>query len=277
MRKIIYKSYEDDAVELLKDSNGEIIVKDKKNGKFLFIKNEELLPNNITWVERKPKVSSMMLYCYLFVFFVIFLFNVFLLLKSSELIVTPKNNIICILIPPIYICISCIFHEFGHILAMKLFGRKAGKIHFKFNYIFPALYVNVNEIYLLTKNEKIIVHSAGIFVNLFFNTVLFCFFLFNTNSVLNYFYIGILSISWSTIYNLIPFLNSDGYKLLLCLINRREYKENCKNGLIVRIIKWVNIVFSLFYLMLVINDILHKTFNIDFIQLFQEALCKNTY
>ncbi|EGO9014034.1 hypothetical protein D2A61_13390, partial [Enterococcus faecalis] len=45
-------------------------------------------------------------------------------------------------------------------------GKKHQKIGFKMNYyIFPAIYVEMNEIYLISKNEKIIVHLAGLITN----------------------------------------------------------------------------------------------------------------
>lgn len=192
MKKNVYERYEDNAVELFKDNNGETVVKDKKNGKFFFIKSQELLPNNIIWVKHKSKLSPIVLCCYFFIFFLLFLLNVFLLFKSNNFTITTKNNVAYIVLTILYMCFNGVLHEIGHMFAMKFLGRKPGKIWVKFNYIFPSVYVNVNESYLLTKSEKIVVHSAGIFFNLFFNTILFCFFLLNKDSILNYLYLGIL-------------------------------------------------------------------------------------
>ena len=88
---------------------------------------------------------------------------------------------------------------------MRFFGRKSGKIKFKFNYLFPSAFVNINEAYLLTKAEKIMVHTAGIFVNLIFNSIIFSVLIFTRVNFLQIIYLGILSISWSIVYNLIPF------------------------------------------------------------------------
>ena len=65
-----------------------------------------------------------------------------------------------------YLSLNIFIHELGHIKSLNYIGKKHQKIGFKMNYyIFPAIYVEMNEIYLISKNEKIIVHLAGLITN----------------------------------------------------------------------------------------------------------------
>ena len=57
-------------------------------------------------------------------------------------------------------------HELAHVWALRFFGKRPDRFGFKLNYwVFPAFYVRMNDTHLLTQQEKIVVHSAGLFVN----------------------------------------------------------------------------------------------------------------
>lgn len=65
-----------------------------------------------------------------------------------------------------YLLVFIVFHELGHIVCFKYFGKKIDSVGFKFNYIFPSFFVRMNDTYLLSKKEKIIVHLGGLLFSL---------------------------------------------------------------------------------------------------------------
>lgn len=65
-----------------------------------------------------------------------------------------------------YLFLFIIFHELGHLYMLHIMGRKPNKIGFKFNYIFPAFYVQINEILMLDKIQKLYIHSGGLMTSI---------------------------------------------------------------------------------------------------------------
>ncbi|HGX0858261.1 TPA: hypothetical protein ACNSAE_002786, partial [Enterococcus faecalis] len=115
------------------------------------------------------------------------------------------------------------------------------KIGFKMNYyIFPAIYVEMNEIYLISKNEKIIVHLAGLITNyLTINFIQVINLLFLKNKTLDS---SFIFFSYALLWNLVPVLNSDGYKVLITLFSVDELENKRKNHLIVKLIQAISLL-----------------------------------
>ena len=135
-------------------------------------------------------------------------------------------------------------HELGHIYSLKFFGRQFNKVGFKLNfYVFPSFYVQMNEIYMLSKKDKIIVHSFGLFINfLFINSIQ----LFNVVTIDNYgLTLAYLFFSSTMIWNLIPILNSDGYKIMLTALSLDEFEKIMRNHWLVIIFQFVGVVIAL--------------------------------
>ena len=132
-------------------------------------------------------------------------------------------------------------HELGHIKSLNYIGKKHQKIGFKMNYyIFPAIYVEMNEIYLISKNEKIIVHLAGLITNyLTINFIQVINLLFLKNKILDS---SFIFFSYALLWNLVPVLNSDGYKVLITLFSVDELENKRKNHLIVKLIQAISLL-----------------------------------
>ncbi|HFI0562564.1 TPA: peptidase, partial [Streptococcus suis] len=144
----------------------------------------------------------------------------------------------------IYLPIFIILHELGHISFFHLFGKKIDKIGFKFNYIFPSFFVRMNDTYLLSKKERLIVHSGGMMFSLLINTIVFLLGIILNNILLVYLakYMSI-----DIIFNSLPIMNSDGYKVILSLKGIEEKKNFEENSCFIQIIKTVNILLAIVY------------------------------
>lgn len=141
-----------------------------------------------------------------------------------------------------YLLINLVLHELGHILTLSAFGRKIGKIRFRFNFIFPAISVDTSDSYILTRTRRFFVYYAGIMVNIYV-----CFFtllLFKTEAYL------IRSVLWAIVINLIPigWLKSDGYHIFVStILNVQDMKK--QNSLISIVSRHVFIILSIIFLL----------------------------
>ena len=261
MKKTKYQKFETDKVEFLKNEKNLVIIKNKETAKY-YTMNEEELEHflderyEIKWIDRYTSLNKTMVIGFWILFALLAIFNIIYYLKYWTLELehsAAKESAVIIF----YLIISILLHEAAHIIMLRLCGRKEGKIGIKFNYIFPAGYVNVNEVNMLTKTEKLLVHSAGLFVNLLVNIIVFQIAGNNMeNEIVRYLVYSSVLMSTMILYNSLPFLNSDGYKIFLCIFDLKEYKEYCKSNVAVKVIKIINYIFSIGYLLLVIKNTL---------------------
>lgn len=124
----------------------------------------------------------------------------------------------------VYLAVSIGLHEGSHVLALRAFGRSFDKIGFKLNHwVFPAFYVRMNQTLLLSRQEQVCVHAAGLLVNLAVNAaVLACNSWVGQSPALD-FAAGAVFIAAA--WNAVPFLNSDGYRVLLSVIGTDTTRE----------------------------------------------------
>lgn len=118
------------------------------------------------------------------------------------------------------------FHELGHASACMKHGGNHGEIGFGFYLLSPVLYADVSDIWKLAVDKRIIVNLAGIYMQVLIGFIFGCLYLYNGN----YFYLGLMTsvTGISLLYNLNPFLRSDGYWILsdLLRINNLRKKSN---------------------------------------------------
>lgn len=118
------------------------------------------------------------------------------------------------------------FHELGHASACMKYGGNNGEIGFGFYLLSPVLYADVSDIWKLSVDKRIIVNLAGIYMQVLIGFISGCLYLYNGN----YFYLGLMTsvTGLSLLYNLNPFLRSDGYWILsdLLRINNLRKKSN---------------------------------------------------
>ena len=179
--------------------------------------------------------------------------------------------------------ISVTFHEFGHVTAAHYFGAEHGGIGGGFYLFSPVYFADVTDIWKLRPKKRIIVNLAGIYFELLICSIYIIagiIFGFNFLTV-----IGLL-IFVNTLFNLNPFLRSDGYwvltdlleipnlykkssqsliKLLKSVVSLKKIKTTRKE-LFLSIYASVNYIFMGFFLYYVIfmdsDSILYLPYNI---------------
>lgn len=111
----------------------------------------------------------------------------------------------------VFVLLFIIFfiHEIGHATAAMKHGIEAKGIGFGFYIIFPVLYTDITEIWVLEKKKRIQINMAGIYFQLLINMFLIlAYFIFTPSKILSAVIIGnSISIFWS--FN--PFFKYDGY------------------------------------------------------------------
>jgi len=107
--------------------------------------------------------------------------------------------------------ISLVFHELGHATATSYFGVKYGGIGVGFYLLSPVFYADVTDVWRLPKIKRIVVNFAGVYFELLYCAlVLLVGFIIHNNSII----IISITIFVRTLFNLNPFLRSDGYWIL---------------------------------------------------------------
>lgn len=139
----------------------------------------------------------------------VILFVSMLYLKTGLYTIIDKN----IFIATLLLVINIPIHELGHIICLKLFCPSA-KITagFKFVFIYPAIFIDTSNSYLVPKYKRIAIYLAGNFMNCLFLLIIYFFF----PALLPYCYLIISNI----FINFIPIVKSDGYYAFETLINQ---------------------------------------------------------
>jgi len=103
---------------------------------------------------------------------------------------------------------SVLIHELGHIAACRRFKVNHGEIGFGFYLLFPVLYADVTNIWMVEKQKRLIVNLAGVMNEFLYATIIFLFFLMTRLDVLMLAYYAIII---KAFFELNPFLRLDGY------------------------------------------------------------------
>lgn len=115
------------------------------------------------------------------------------------------------------ILISSTLHEFGHVASANYFGAKHGGIGGGFYLFTPVYYADVTDIWRLSKWQRIVVNLSGMYFELIFCTLVALIGFFANNFVLT---VLAIIVCVNTMFNLNPFLRSDGYWVLSDLTNK---------------------------------------------------------
>jgi len=107
--------------------------------------------------------------------------------------------------------LSVTFHEFGHVTATDYFGAKHGGIGGGFYLLSPVYFADVTDIWKLKARQRIIVNLAGIYFELLMCSLYVIMGVLLSSNIL--YLVGLL-IFLKTLFNLNPFLRSDGYWVL---------------------------------------------------------------
>lgn len=163
------------------------------------------------------------------------------------------------LVLAIYVPMSIVIHELAHAFALKAMGRSIDKFGFKLSYgVFPAFYVRMNQSLLLSRNEKVIVHGAGVATNLAINLILFAV----TTYLLHWpdLEVALQFVLITLAVNAIPALKSDGYRVMLALANVDELRGLWRNPWWLIAIKVVSVAYVLFYSFQMVSTLVVRFF-----------------
>ena len=128
----------------------------------------------------------------------------------------------------IYI-VSAFIHEFGHIAACNRFTKKNGEIGVGIYFLFPVFYSNITPIWTAKKEERIVTNLAGVYVQLYILTALFILYLITGIHEIQ----DIIALSTLVIiYQLIPFIRTDGYWILSDLTDSPNLLSNSNKRVI---------------------------------------------
>ncbi|WP_242586814.1 hypothetical protein [Candidatus Enterococcus ikei] len=235
--------YKDNQYEIFVEEY--VFIKDIENN--VYLKNEiNNLPKSISssLIEYIPKVHGLSFILFVFLFVFLLISNLILLNYADVSIqAIPISDYLAYLFLVGYLLFNIFTHEMGHIKALNYMGRKHQKVGFKLNYyVFPAVYVEMNEVYLLSKTEKIVVHLAGLVTNyMIINLFQIVNLLFFSSKTIDS---AFIFFSYALLWNLLPILNSDGYKVLITLFNIDELDNKRKNHMIVKTIQGISILLA---------------------------------
>ena len=120
-----------------------------------------------------------------------------------------------------------LFHELGHATATHYYKAKHGGIGFGlYLYFMPVFFADVTDIWRLKKWERIVVNASGVYFALIFCTVLILLSVVLQSKVL--FAIG-SALAFKQLYNLVPYLRTDGYWIASDYFNQPNLMINSFN------------------------------------------------
>lgn len=135
----------------------------------------------------------------------------------------------------IAMALSVTFHEIGHATAASYFGAKPGGIGGGFYLFRPVYYADVTDVWRLKKKQRIIVNLSGIYFELIFCSLLLIISLITNNYIL---LVIALVISLTTLFNLNPFMRSDGFWIVSDLIDKPNLFQHATKKM-KSILKWI--------------------------------------
>lgn len=246
MRKTEYRRYKADKVEILAYGD-ELVIKDREKNKFYHAKQESL-KKDIPWQYFNSKVTW--LEASLLVFLTVLMAVEAIVLSSKQAGSVTPNLTIGILVPVFvtFTIAQIVVHEFAHAAVLHYFGRSPDRIGFHLSlWVFPSVYVRMNDVTMLPYQDRIVVDDAGLVVNALISLLA---------SVCNMFIRSIPAATVLEVYNLalvfnmLPILHTDGYRILLAFFRMNEYRSAGSNGRIIVAIKVLSYLIAILYALL---------------------------
>lgn len=180
---------------------------DSKNEKS-FILFERKLVNSVTAGNISKFLQPIFQPIFFWLLFIcLFVFAIYNLTTMHHFHLNSNYIIVMVL----FYFLSAFIHEFGHIAACNKFTNKNGEIGVGIYFIFPVFYSNITPIWEASKHQRIITNLAGVYIQL-----ILILFLYIGNYFLKIHEIeDIITLTTITIiYQLIPFIRTDGYWIL---------------------------------------------------------------
>lgn len=156
-----------------------------------------------------------------FVLFLTFSFNLIYIIGYNTVKTSSTNE-------KIIICFSLfiilIVHELGHSFSAKNFKINVREIGLAIYYIFPVLYVNLNESWKLNKFKRTIINLSGIYFQLIIGSLLIVVSILSNQRFITI--ENLISVNFIILlFNLNPFIKFDGYWVLADLLNENNLSK----------------------------------------------------
>lgn len=169
-----------------------------------------------------------------------------------------------------------ILHEIGHSLSAQKFKLNCDEIGVGIYLIFPVFYINLGEAWKLNKSKRIIINLSGIYFQLLIGVVLIILnYFFESKLFIHVFFTNFIVV----LLNFNPFIKFDGYWILSDIVNMKNLSKKSndviKNFLILNLdfvqnkfwlniysfLKFLFLIFILFYVIQLLIDIVSKISN----------------
>ena len=170
-----------------------------------------------------------------------YIFGISILLNIILYILVPKislnggkYNIIADFISLYVIYFAFLFfHEFGHIAAALKAGLKNRCVNFSMYYVFPVLYVKLDDTWTLNLKERTKINLAGITIQILMNIpiLVLMFFCKEYELIQQMLYLLFWLNTVTVAFNLVPFMKFDGYWILSDLLNIPNLMKESNNWL----------------------------------------------
>lgn len=241
--------YRDDFVEVLKEGDS-LVVKDLTTKRI--VQAPASYGADIKFEEVEPAVKTGPFIVYLGASSFLIPLSIALGIEGAQSVDVTQLGWRSFLLLVGYSSFQIILHELAHFLVFRAMERTPDKVGFKLNYyVFPAFYVRMNDAHLLTRRDRYVVHTAGIFINSLVTSFAFLTLYFGS--------LGqdwLFAFSWYSIsmaYNCIPILNSDGFKAFLSLTGNRETRHFKDNNKMVKIIIIISCVAAFLFTLRIVS------------------------
>jgi putative peptide zinc metalloprotease protein len=149
----------------------------------------------------------------------IFMMVMFFAFRKMELVHVNYPLLMTLIYP------TMLIHELGHIGACAKYKIIHGGIGFGFYFLLPVMYADITNIWMCSKEQRIIANLGGIFAELLYAGLLSILFLITGIDIL---LIASFSISTFVLFELNPFVRFDGYWILSDLANTPNLIQKSK-------------------------------------------------
>ena len=133
---------------------------------------------------------------------------------------------------------SVLLHELAHALAGARFGLIANSLEFAlYMGIIPIVYLRIPGLYTLTPRRRVVVWSAGIFLNLILAAIGMTYLIWHAgaSATLSIWYVVVLVNYSLVVTNLIPFLPTDAYFILSTVLHVHNIRRNAMRQLVLSV------------------------------------------
>jgi putative peptide zinc metalloprotease protein len=232
--------YADDELDMLR-LGARTVVRRRSSGR-VFEVASAALPEGLPWVVATPRLSTAFLRFHLAGLLAGVLGSIVLATSVAATLTMSGVRARDWWMLAAYIVIQTVLHELAHLTALWANGHRADKVGVKLNFaVFPAVYVRMNAVHLLHRNDKVLVHTAGLWINGLVNLAALAVSLAGGAQSLAF---AAVLYTPGLLANSLPLLRSDGHRTLLAVLGINERRRMRDNSMLVRALHAASWVFA---------------------------------